>query len=86
MEQDLTRDPVTGFHRSDPRHKDAHQNDNYVRHTDPAETTRDYSRPHTIPADEFEAATGQRHGEALAEYEKNERDREAQAERQARGA
>lgn len=61
MEQDLTRDPVTGFHKSDPRHKDAHQNDNYTRHTDPAETVRDFSRPHTIDPDEYEAATGLTH-------------------------
>jgi hypothetical protein len=54
---------------------DSHQNDNYVRHTDPAETARDFSRPHTIPKDEFEEATGRDHQAAIDEYEKNAFDR-----------
>lgn len=74
-EQDTRINPKTGFMFSDRRHVDAQQNDNYVRHSDPQETTRDFSRPHTIPREEFEAATGRNHGEAVAEYEKNENDR-----------
>jgi len=86
MEQDLRRDPVTGWALSDPRFKDAHQNDHYVRHSDPAETSRDYSRPHTIPAEEFEASTGRNHGDAVAEFEKHEQDRADEAEEKARRA
>jgi hypothetical protein len=86
MEQDLRIDPDTGFPFSDRRARDAHQNDNYERHTDPQETSRDYSRPHTIPREEFEAVTGRRHDEAIAEWEKNEADREANEARAAHGA
>jgi hypothetical protein len=67
-EQDTRIDPKTGFYFSDPRMKDAHQNDGYVNPSRPAETARDYSRPHTIPAHEFEAATGRDHSEAVKEY------------------
>lgn len=67
MEQDLRKDPISGFHVSDPRHKDAHQNDKYERHTDPAETARDFSRPHTIDADEYEAVTGLAHPSNVVE-------------------
>lgn len=83
-EQDLRRDPITGFYLSDPRANDAHQNDHYVRHSEPAETSRDYSRPHTIPREEFEAATGRDYDEAIAEYEKNEQDRQEQQAAEAR--
>lgn len=72
MEQDLRIDPDTGFPYSDRRSRDAKQNLHYVRHTDPAETTRDFSRPHTIPADEFEAVTGRNHADAIREYEHNQ--------------
>lgn len=84
-EQDLRIDPETGFAFSDRRMRDAHQNDKYVRHTNPADTSRDYSRPHTIPADEFQAATGKDHAEAVREWEKNEADREAAEQRAAQG-
>jgi hypothetical protein len=72
MEQDLRIDPETGFYFSDRRSADAKQNKGYTRHTDIAETTRDWSRPHTIPADEFKAATGRDVAEAAQEYEKNQ--------------
>jgi hypothetical protein len=75
MEQDLRIDPETGLRMSDPANKDAKQNLHYVRHTDPSETVRDYSRPQTIPADEYEAATGKDHGEAVAEWRRNEDNR-----------
>lgn len=68
-EQDLRIDPETGFPYSDRRSRDAKQNKGYVRHTNPADTARDFSRPHTIPAEEFEAATGQNHAQALRDYE-----------------
>ena len=84
-EQDLRRDPKTGWMLSDTRFKDAHQNDNYVRHTDPAETSRDYSRPHTIPPEEFEATTGESHAEAVEAFEHNEQARADAAEKAARG-
>jgi hypothetical protein len=79
MEQDLSRDPVTGFHKSDPRHKDAHQNDNYVRHSDPAETSRDFSRPQTIPVDEYEAVTGLPHPSRTADELQAQADARTQA-------
>jgi len=72
VEQDLRIDPLTGFRLSDPRNNDAKQNLNYVRHTDRRETSRDYSRPHTIPREEYEAATGRNHDEAIREYEHNQ--------------
>jgi hypothetical protein len=86
MEQDTRINPATGFMWSDRRNTEATQNANYVRHSDPAETARDFSRPHTIPADEFEAVTGRNHGEAVREWEKNEEDRIAAEARQAHAA
>jgi hypothetical protein len=85
-EQDLRRDPATGFYLSDRRSADAHQNDNYTRHVDPHLTVRDYSRPQTIPADEFEETTGQRHDHAVTEWEQNERARLDAEEKAARAA
>ena len=82
-EQDLRIDPETGFPFSDRRSADAKQNKNYVRHSDPQETARDFSRPQTIPADEYEAATGRNHADAVREYEKNEEDRKAEEARKA---
>jgi hypothetical protein len=67
-EQDLRIDPETGFPFSDRRSQDSKQNKNYVRHSDPAETARDYSRPHTIPKEEFEHATGRNHEQAIEQY------------------
>lgn len=81
MEQDLRIDPETGFPFSDRRSQDAKQNKHYTRHTDPQETARDFSRPHTIPRDEFEAVTGVQHADAIREYEANQ---EASAEEAAR--
>jgi hypothetical protein len=81
-EQDLRIDPDTGFPYSDRRSRDAKQNLHYVRHTDPAETSRDFSRPHTIPPEEYFIATGRDHGEAVAEYKAQQE----QARRQAEGA
>jgi hypothetical protein len=71
-EQDTRIDPETGFPFSDRRSRDAKQNTGYVRHTDPAETARDFSRPHTIPKEEFEAVTGRDHGEAVDEWKDNQ--------------
>jgi hypothetical protein len=71
-EQDLRIDPDTGFPYSDRRSRDAKQNLNYTRHTDPAETARDFSRPHTIPALEYFSVTGHDHGEAMTEYANNQ--------------
>jgi hypothetical protein len=88
MEQDLRIDPETGFPFSDRRSQDAKQNKHYTRHTDPSETARDFSRPHTIPADEFEAATGRNHADAIREYEHNQEvsaEEAARVERAARG-
>ena len=58
MEQDTSIDPQTGKMRSAYGANDGHQNDHYVRHTDPRETARDFSRPETIPPDEYRAVTG----------------------------
>jgi hypothetical protein len=77
VEQDLRIDPETGFPFSDRRSIDGRQNKNYTPHTDPQETARDYSRPHTIPAEEYEASTGRNHSEAVREWERNESDRVA---------
>lgn len=75
-EQDLGIDPKTGKKKPPKPGSDARQNENYTRHTDIAENARDYSRPHTIPPDEYEAVTGQPHAEAVAEYQQNERKRQ----------
>jgi hypothetical protein len=72
MEQDVRIDPETGFYFSDRRSADAKQNKNYSRHTEPLETARDFSRPHTIPTDEYEAVTGRNHSDAVREYEHNQ--------------
>lgn len=85
-EQDTRIDPKTGFYFSDPRMKDAHQNDGYVNPSIPAETARDYSRPHTIPALEFEAATGKDHSEAIEEYKAAQEQHRREVERLARAA
>ncbi len=58
MEQDTSIDPKTGRMRSAVGAFDGHQNDKYVRHTDPSETARDFSRPETIPPEEYKAVTG----------------------------
>lgn len=84
MEQDLRRDPETGLRMSDPANKDAKQNVHYKRHTDPQETSRDYSRPFTIPADEFEQTTGVDHSDAVAEFKANEATRVREAAEEAR--
>ena len=57
-EQDLTIDPKTGKMRSAYGANDGHQNDNYTPASDPRETARDFSRPHTIPPEEYKAVTG----------------------------
>lgn len=62
--------------RGDPT-ADSKQNDGYVRHTDPAETSRDFSKPLTIPADEYEEATGESHEEAVTTWRANEAARKA---------
>lgn len=85
-EQDTRIDPKTGFYFSDPRMKDSHQNDTYVRHSDPAETARDFSRPHTIPKEEFEAATGRDHDEAVGEYKAAQEHNRREAAKAARAA
>jgi hypothetical protein len=76
-EQVLDYDPVT-FKRHPPKPgSDARQNDNYTRHTDGAETTRDYSRPHTIPKAEFEAVTGLDHAKECAAWKQRNDARKA---------
>ena len=86
MEQDTRINPATGFMYSDRRNVDGGQNKNYVRHSDPQDTARDYSRPHTIPKEEFEAATGRSHDEAIREWEANEQARQDAEARQAQAA
>jgi hypothetical protein len=85
-EQDLRIDPSTGFPFSDRRSQDAKQNLHYTRHTDPAETARDFSRPHTIPPAEYEAVTGVTHSKAVAEWEANQELAREQEDRQRRAA
>ena len=77
MEQDTSIDPQTGKMRSAYGANDGHQNDHYARHSDPQATARDYSRPRTIPKDEFEAATGQPWDDAVAAFDHNEAARKA---------
>lgn len=86
MEQDLRIDPDTGFPFSDRRSVDGKQNLHYKRHSDPQETTRDYSRPHTIPREEFEAVTGRDHEEAVAEWKQQQADAKAAEARAAQAA
>lgn len=81
-EQDLSIDPVTKRRRSERGAADAHQNDNYTRHTEISETSRDYSRPHTIPKQDFEESTGRNHEEACAEFDRNEQARQEQQARE----
>jgi hypothetical protein len=71
-EQDLGIDPKTGKRKPKVPSGDAAQNLNYTRHTDPAETARDYSRPRTIPKEEFEETTGKSWDDAVAEFDANE--------------
>lgn len=85
-EQDLRIDPKTGFYFSDPRMKDSHQNDGYIPPSIPAETARDFSRPHTIPAHEFLAATGRDHAEACEEWKSNQEINRREADKVARAA
>jgi hypothetical protein len=80
-EQDLRIDPETGFPFSDRRSQDAKQNLHYVRHSEPADTARDFSRPHTIPAKEYEASTGRNHAQAVEEYEAQQAESAREAER-----
>ena len=84
-EQVLEYDPVTKKRRPPQPGSDALQNVGYVRHTDPAETARDFTRPHTIPADEYEAATGKDHAAACMEWDTAEAKRK-QEERDAAAA
>jgi len=51
----------------------------------PAETVRDFSRPHTIPKNEFEAVTGESHSEAVRLHQEREQERvkKEQAKREA---
>jgi len=71
-EQDLGRDPRTGKRLKREPTGDAAQNLHHVPAIHPLESARDYSRPHTIPADEYEDTTGQSHENAVTEWQLNE--------------
>jgi hypothetical protein len=58
---------------------DALQNEHYVPPTHPLDTSRDYSRPHTMSKEDFEEGTGRSHADACAEFDKNEFERERDA-------
>lgn len=76
-EQDLGRDPRTGRRIKRPPSGDAAQNLNHTPATHPQQTARDYSRPHTIPAEEFEEDTGRNHEAAVTDWQLNEDSRKA---------
>ena len=78
-EQVLPYDPVTFKRRPPAPGTDATQNDAYKRATDPAETARDFSRPHTIPKYEYEGVTGRDHAKDCAEWQAREDKRIADA-------
>lgn len=65
---------------------DSHQNDGYLPPTHPLDTSRDYSRPHSMTAEDFEAGTGRNHQAACDEYDKNEFERKRDAEKLAGAA
>jgi len=76
-EQVLQYDPVTFKPRPPAPGTDATQNDAYKQATDPAQTARDYSRPHTIPKDEYEGVTGRNHAKDCAAWKKRDDERKA---------
>jgi hypothetical protein len=76
-EQDLGIDPKTGKRRPRVPTGDAAQNLKHVPSPHPLTTARDFSRPHTIPADEFEDVTGLSHDDAVREFKANEDKRAA---------
>lgn len=76
-EQDLGRDPRTGKKLKRPPTGDAAQNLNHTPATHPLDTARDYSRPHTIPAEEYEETTGQSHEEAVTNWQLEQAKRKA---------
>jgi hypothetical protein len=69
-EQVLLVDPKTGKRTMAPPSADSRQNDGYKPQSNHHLHARDFSHPHSIPADEYEAATGRNHAEACAEYDK----------------
>jgi hypothetical protein len=73
-EQNIPTDPRTGKPLPAPASADSRQNDGYIPDVAAHLTQRDFSRPHTIPPEEFEAATGRNHTEAVSEYIENHSD------------
>jgi len=78
MEQDTGRDPRTGKKLKREPSGDAAQNLHHTPSPHPLHTARDYSRPHTIPPDEFEETTGQDHEEACTNWQLLEDKRKAE--------
>ncbi len=76
-EQDLGRDPKTGKKLPRALSGDAAQNLNHAPSPHPQQTARDYSRPHTIPPDDYEESTGRNHADDLAAWQMNEDKRKA---------
>lgn len=75
-EQIIHRDPKTGKPVPAPPSGDALQNLHYIPQFDRHLLARDFSRPLTIPPDEYEAVTGHDHADAVAEFEKNQENNE----------
>lgn len=82
-EQILSYDPVTFKKRPPVPGADSLQNENYTRHTDPQETSRDYSRPHSIPEAEYEMSTGRNWAEDCNAWKAAEAQRIADEKRKA---
>jgi hypothetical protein len=61
------------------RTADESQNDNYVSTADHHLAARDFSRPHTIPKEEFEEATGLDHEQAVADFQAAQKENEPPA-------
>jgi hypothetical protein len=55
-------------------HPGAADNPDRVEPSKPEETARDFSRPQTIPKDEYEAVTGRSHAEDVAACEQRDRE------------
>lgn len=78
-EQDLGRDPVTGKKIKRPPSGDAAQNLHHTPAIHPLESARDYSKPHTIPKEEWEETSEMSHEDAIAAWRANEDKRKADA-------
>jgi hypothetical protein len=69
IEQNVHRQGEQDFPPGHPARGDNPDRNDFSR---PAETVRDFSRPHTIPKSEYEAVTGASHADAVRDYQDRE--------------